>query len=247
MESFVITVTIVSFFIPIIFTTINPFPFQKETAEDAKKRGWNSYIILITRACSFLTLYTQFWIIIAMLYLTPTTMFIGQSLSWIVFSLYHGMNYIDPMLLAYHPEEFVREVIRWTPPTKKRYTIIWAGLHLQHTVFPFYLHYLTFKHEIDYKNNLFAVVSSFNVVLFYVAWHLCCWHVQGIPSYPFLKKLRIDKYELLFYCGGFIYMVVINCILASMWRELLFYLLGLICMTSITCVTILELKMIFKE
>lgn len=225
-ESIVFTVTLVSFLIPIVFTTVNPFPFQIKATEDAKKRGWNTLVILVTRACPYLTLYTQFWILVAMYNLTPLTMFIGQSMTWCVFLLYHGFNLIDPTHLTYHPEEFVREVVSWKPPKNKN-IVIWFGLHLQHTVFPFYLHYLTSKYEIDYTGNISYVMCSFLLMLFYVVWHLFCWYVQGIAAYPFLNYLRNKSQELLFYCLGFHFMVVVNYILTSMWSELLSYFMGI--------------------
>lgn len=225
-ETLVLIVTIAVFITPIVFTSINPFPFQKIAAQDAKRRGWGDTIIRVTRSCEFLTLYSQFWTIVAMYYLTPTTMFIAQSLSWSVFIVYHSMNYISPALLSYHPREFVQEVVRWTPPRQTKYFGIWLGLHLQHTVSPLYLHYLTQKHNIDYTNNLFAFVSAFNAVLFYIGWHLFCWHVQGIPAYPFLTEQRINMVEHNLYCVGLSCVVALNCVLAGMWRELGFYLLG---------------------
>ncbi len=226
MESQIFTATFISFLIPIVNTIVNPSPFQKEATDNAKQRGWNKYIILVTRACPYLTLYTQFWILVALYFLTPTTMFIGQSLSWFVFILYHGINYIDPMHLAYHPEELVKEVVSWTPPKNKN-IVIWFGLHLQHTIFPFYLHYLTNKYNIDYCKNIYAILCSFAAISIYVVWHLFCWYVQGIPAYPFLTKLRLFTHELLFYCAGTVLMVVVNCILAFMWSELIFYFMGI--------------------
>jgi hypothetical protein len=225
MESSIFIITIVSFLIPIVNTVINPYPFQKQATDNARQRGWNEYMIIITRSCPYLTLYTQFWIILAMYNMTPITMFIAQSLSWFVFCVYHGINYIDTKHLAYHPEEFVKEVVSWKPP-KGPLVVVWFGLHWQHTIFPFYLHYLTYKHEIDYSNNIYAVLCSFGVMAFYLVWHLFCWKVQGIAAYPFLNSLRRMSNEILFYCVSFVVITVVNCVVASMWKELMFYLVG---------------------
>jgi len=237
MESAIFLITYVSFLIPIVNTIVNPFYFQKVATLHAKEQGWNILIILTTRAGLYLTVYTQFWILIALIYMTPVTMFIGQSLSWIVFYLYHGINFINPMNLTYHPREFVEQVVSWKPPLKTPFRstnlfnlIVWIGLHLQHTIFPFYLHYLTYKYNIDYSNNLYAVFYSFIVMGVYVIWHLFCWHVQGIPAYPFLTHLRQKNLEKLWYLVGFHFVIIVNTILASMWVELLFYCIGLFVM-----------------
>ncbi len=234
MESIIFNITLITFLIPIVNTVVNPFSFQKEASKNAKKRGFNSMIVTITRSCPYLTLYTQFWIIVAMYNLTPVSMFIGQSLSWCVFILYHGINFIDPMHLAYHPEEFVKEVVSWKPPintqTSFKNIVVWFGLHLQHTIFPFYLHYLTYVYNIDYTKNIYAVFCTFNIMIFYTIWHMFCWYVQGIPAYPFLTKLRLMSHEITFYFVGFVLMTIINCILASMWSELFFYIIGVVSM-----------------
>lgn len=225
MESVIFNINLISFLIPIVFTTIKPFPFQIKTTEDAKRRGWNSFAILVTRVCPYLTLYTQFWTLVAMYNMEPITMFIAQSMTWTVFLLYHGINIIDPVCLTYHPREFVKEVVSWKPPMSKN-IVIWFGLHLQHTIFPFYLHYLTYKYDVNYYNSLYPVIANILVMGLYVIWHLFCWQVQGIAAYPFLNEFRDHSCEIGFYCFGFIIIVLINCILASMWRELIFYLIG---------------------
>jgi hypothetical protein len=237
MESLIFAVTFISFLIPIVNTVVNPFPFQKEAAIDAVDRGWSDTLILVTRSCPYLTLYTQFWIIVALYYMTPTTMFIAQTLSWFVFCVYHGINYIDKKHLAYHSEEFVKKVVSWKPP-KWPLVIVWFGLHWQHTIFPFYLHYLTYKYDIDYTNSFYAVMCSFGVMAFYLVWHTFCWKVQGIAAYPFLNRLRQISHEISFYCAAFTLVVVVNCIVASMWRELIFYMVGILHMIAVNHVLI---------
>lgn len=232
MESLILVITFVSFLIPIVNTVINPHPFQIEATIHAKAKGWNDRIILITRSCCYLTLYTQFWTMIAMYKLTPTTMFIAQSLSCFVFCLYHGINYLDTKHLSYHSQELVKEVVSLKPPKNEK-AFIWFGLHWQHTIFPFYLTYLSYKHSINYQSNVAMMIYSFLVMGLYVVWHLFCWHVQGIAAYPFLNKLRTTSHELSFYYVSFILTIIINSMIASMWSELFFYIMGFLSMLVI--------------
>jgi len=214
-----------SLVIPIVFTTYNPFPFQVEAAKNAKIRGWNNFTILITRTCPYLTLYSQIWTILAIYSLNPTIMFVAQSMTIIVFCLYHGINLIDPTNLTYHPVEFVKEVISWKPPNNWN-IIIWAGLHVQHTVFPFYLYYLTIKYEINYTNDIRIVLTSYLAMIVYIIWHTFCWIVQGIPAYPFMTKLKRAGHDVIFYIVGLNFMIIVNCIISRMWNELFFFFLG---------------------
>ena len=212
MESIIFNVTLISFLIPIILTTVRPHPFQIKATISAKRQGYSMPLILITRALPYLTIYTQFWILLALYKLEPITMSIAKTLSWSVFFLYHGINYVDPMYLAYHSKELVREVVRWTPPFS-RYIVIWFGLHLQHTIFPFYLHYLAKIHSISSEKFLINTTNSMSIMILYLAWHLFCWDVQGIPAYPFLSMLRSTGYEISFYFIGFMFMLLINVII----------------------------------
>jgi len=211
METIIFYVTLIAFVIPLVNTSLRPLTFQIKASSYAKENGWPVVVIVLTRALPFLTLYTQFWILIAMYYLNSSTMFIAQTLSISVFLLYHGINLLDPMYLAWHPKELVYEVVRLIPPWKNPFhLIIWVGLHLQHTIFPFYLFFLANKHDLNKLFRWVYLVLSSILLIIYILWHLFCWHVQGIPAYPFLVKLRAMEYEVLFYILGIGIFLVIN-------------------------------------
>lgn len=202
---------------PICFTTFIPTPIQQQATLDAKRRKWGFIQIYITRALGFLTLFTQF-IVCLFLYDVTNIMLlvIAQTFSTSVFILYHGINSINPLHLAYHPEELVRAVVTWRPPLSK-YFPIWIGLHYQHTFFPFYLKYyqhsnnINFDHHVDIIDALFLCCM---LLLFYITWHFHCWKVQGYPAYPFLKHLREEGIESIFYSVGF---AMFCCIFILIW------------------------------
>lgn len=239
-ESFILALSVVSILIHIVNNAINPFPYQIKSSYDAKQHGWNDYIIILTRTCSYLTIYSQCWIIIALWNLTPLTMYIAQSISWIVFFLYYGTNFVGikkPSYMIYHPEEFVKK-IGWGPmlfkfnkwnPKELGHIMIWIGINIQYTIFPFYLRYLRVKYDINYDNTIQYVLSGFATVFIYVIWYMFCRYVQDDKMQIFTTN---DSY-LIFYCISFILMVAVNCILASMWNGLFFYCLGIITMISI--------------
>lgn len=209
-----------------------PFSFQLQSSENAIRRGWNKGIVVLTRMFPYLTLYTQMWTIIAMYNLTPATMYIAQTMSWFVFFLYHGFNYMGPDHLAYHPEEFVNEVVRWKPPMNSK-IFVWFGLHWQHTIFPFYLHYLTNKYNIEYRYDYTMILYNFASITVYIIWHSFCWYVHEVAAYPFLNILRETSNELAFYLFGFSVNIIINCIIAGLWKELFFYLVGMLNIAAI--------------
>jgi hypothetical protein len=202
MESVICIVTFVIVSIPVINTIFNPLPFQQNATIDARKRGWNESIIKTTRALPFLTLFAQVWFLLAIYTLDSDIMFVTQAISWVVFVLYHGMNFIDPVHLAYHPKEMIDKVIKLIPPIHPFYFIIWCGLHYQHTLPPFYLYYLACEHDVIYNNNKNGVYYTMFAMSIYCSWHMFCWKVQGIPAYPFLKELRKQSQEMVFYTFG---------------------------------------------
>lgn len=193
-EDIILYITIISFIIPIIGTIVKPHEYQVNAGKDARDRGWSPTLIIFTRSFCFLTLYTQFLIILALIYKTPRLLFIAHSFSIYVFLLYHGMNAYDKMLLPYHPRERVEEVVRCLPPLNKN-IVIWFGLHLQHSFYPVYLYYL--KGDVEYNAEDF--IYNIFLMVIYILWHLFCWKVQNIPAYPFLIRLRAAELELEFY------------------------------------------------
>jgi hypothetical protein len=212
-ESIIFKIKLLSFLGPIFFRTIRPEQFQIKSNENAEKRGWSKPIILLTAGIPYLTLYTQIWILIALWYLTPRTMYIAQSLSSSVFILYHSINFIGPMHLTYHSEDLIKKIVRWTPPFSM-YIIPWFGLHVQHTFFPFYLYYISIKYKINY--DLKYTLDTFIIMGIYILWHLFCWHVHDMPAYPFFIKLRKNGYEIPFYITGFSAMALINLRLSTL-------------------------------
>jgi hypothetical protein len=232
LEYLIFTITLVSFVVPIVFAITRPLPFQIDASNYAEKNGWNKYIILIVRSCPYLTTYSQFWFLVAIYDRGPTAIFVGLSFAWGILILYHSINFINPMHLSYHPEEIVLKVTGLKPPNDKL-VVIWCGLHLQHTFPVMYLHYLAYSRDINYQHNYSAFFVSMLLVAFYIVWHLFCWRVQGIPAYPFLKHFRQENMlnprhaEIIFYYAGFLAVIVLNCVLGSMWGELLFYVIGL--------------------
>lgn len=237
MEEHFLNLIIVSLIIPIINAVVNPQPFQKDAHKCAKSRGHDKGVIILTRACQHLTLYSQFWTIIALYYKTPLTMFVAQTMSILVFFLYHGFNYFDSKHLAYHPKELVEQVINIFPPMNK-YIVVWMGLHFQHSVFPFYIYYISRKYDLNnYEPHM--LFYSFTVMTAYILFFNYCWKVQGIAAYPFLNELNKHSSEFLFYCSGFIVFMIINCIVCGMYNELFFYVLGII-----NLCTFLVIKMI---
>lgn len=226
MEEYILNLLIITLIVPIINAMINPQPFQKSAHKCAKSRGHNKIVIIITRACQHLTLYSQFWTIIALYYKTPLTMFIAQTMSILVFFLYHGFNYFDKKYLAYHPIELVEQVVSLTPPMN-RYIIVWMGLHFQHSIFPFYIYYISRNYDLVHYEP-YMLFYSFATMTAYILFSIYCWKVQGIAPYPFLNDLNKHSSEVLFYCLGFIVFMTINCVVCSMYNELFFYSLGII-------------------
>ncbi len=198
----------------ILNSIINPPLFQREASMAAKQNGWPVPIIILTRSFQHFTVYSLLWTLASLYTLEPNIMFIGLSLSWLVFIAYHGINFIDPMHLAYHPEELVKLVVGCKPPLSV-HIIPWTGLHFQHTIFPFYLFYKSIEHNTFGRLSPYIHIYCHAALLFYVVWHLFCWNVQGIPAYPFLIRLREMKYEVLFYILGFSIMTVKNSFLTS--------------------------------
>jgi hypothetical protein len=198
-------VTSVSLLVPIVFTTLFPTPKQKEGALHAELSGWSQVSTLVTRALPYLTLYTQFLVWMFLYEMTNATLLlIAQTFTSSVFILYHGINLIDPLHLAWHPIELVREVVSWRPPFSRN-IVIWVGLHSQHTFFPFYLKYHQYKEKIVFSDHVgvFKGLQLMLLLLFvWIIWHLHCWQVQGYPAYPFLSKLRKESLEATFYVSG---------------------------------------------
>lgn len=217
-ETAIIIITTAQMMIPLIYAVVNPFPFQKLATADALNRDWNMSAIIITRCIPYLTMYSQCLTLVALYYKTPITMLVAQSTSWFVFVLYHGLNYMDPMNLAYHPKELVNQVIRWTPPSEKTFknVVTWLGLHFQHTVFPFYLHYVTHKYKIVYRNNYDALGYNSLFIVTYMFWFLICWKVQGVAAYPIMNRLREHDAEFTFYLMCFGLSSTISSVLISM-------------------------------
>lgn len=217
-ETAVITVTAIQIIIPVIYSVTNPFTFQQIATINAAGRGWNKYAIIITRCIPYLTMYSQFLTIVALYNLTPNTMLVAQSMSWFVFLLYHGLNYMDPSNLAYHPKELVEQVVRWSPPSKKTFknVVTWLGLHFQHTVFPFYLHHVTNKYKINYRKNEEALFYYSLSMVLYLGWFLVCWKVQGIAAYPIMNRLRDHDAEFTFYLLCFGIGSIISSVLISL-------------------------------
>ena len=182
--------------LPIVNCIVNPQRFQIQAAIDAKSRGWSTLSIWVTRAFQYFTLYAQIWTLIAICTEVPTTIHLAHSLSWLVFVAYHGINLVDAEHLSYHPPELTRIVTGWKPPMSIL-IIPFIGLHLQHTIFPFYLYSI---HQPASWGDLFLAHKA---LFLYIRWHLVCWEVQGIPAYPFLSRLRRDGWETSFYVLGF--------------------------------------------
>lgn len=204
---------------PVSHALFIPFQFQRQSANYARLSEWNEVIIEITKL-SHLTLYTQCWITLALYYMTPILLFIAKSLSIGVFIMYHTFVMIDPMSLSYHSTELTKDVTGLIPGKNVG---VWAVLQLQHSVFPFYL-FLTYPNI----GGIWAVFATFVVVAFYIGWSLFCWHVHGIPAYPFLAKLRNDGNEVRFYELVLILSVALCCIISRLWVELLMFSLGVV-------------------
>lgn len=199
-ETVVLWINLICFILPLIVTTIKPIPHQIESTKHARNNNWSLPVILVTRALPYLTLYTQFWNLLAWYHKAPILIDISLSLSIAVFLLYHGINLLNPMHLSYHPEELVRKVVSWRPPMSKEVGL-WLGLQIQHSFSPFYNFYLIYTNEITNAHVGLPVRSlCCTLVLFiYVIWLLICWKINDIPPYPFLKELREKDLEKLFY------------------------------------------------
>ncbi len=227
MELLIFTITLFTFVIPIINSIYNPHDFQLEALIDARSREQSDLIITITRTFQYLTLYTQFFTLIALYTYAPNHMFIAQFLTIYVFIVYHGINYICPFYLTYHNEKIVNEVISWIPPYNEN-IILWFGLHLQHTIGPFYIYYLSYKYDITYENNIVGFFYTFLALLFYILWNLFCWNVQGKATYPFLNDLREFSLETAFYSLMFVLFLFIGCIMTSMYSSFVFFCIGVL-------------------
>lgn len=195
--------------IPILISIFNPPSFQRDAMILSKQKGWKMPIILLTRSFQHFTVYSLLWTFVSLYTLEPDIIFIGMTISWSVFTAYHGINWINPIHLSYHPEELVKIVTYWKPPMSF-HIIPWLGLQFQHTVFPFYLLFLSIKHEIYTKLSPWIHTHCFLALLVYIMWHLFCWTVQGMPAYPFLMRLRHNGYEIIFYGIGFIFIFLVN-------------------------------------
>lgn len=206
-------ITAVALIIPIVNTVIRPTPPQIACAESAISRGWGKVPILVTRALPYLTLYTQAIILVSLYFPAhPLPLLVAQTFSWSVFFLYHGMNMVNPMLLANHSEELVRKVIRLFPPLHPLFAAVWTGLHFQHSLFPFYLKYHQWSEGIVFGNHLVledGLVVSVMFALAYLCWHEACYHVQGQPAYPFIAILRERGLEMAFDLVGFLLFFIV--------------------------------------
>jgi hypothetical protein len=205
MESLMFNFLSIVLIIPMINSIVRPQPFQL----NADKNKWSMPIIILTRSFQHFTLYSQLYVLYALWALEPTSMFIGKTLSWTVFFAYYGINHVNPMYLAYHPEELVKQVTAYKPPCS-RLLIGWIGLHIQHMLFPFYLQYISVKYGINTEMSLSVFINNYIVILIYILWHLICWHVQEIPAYPFLINLRTYEYEILFYNFGILVITLVS-------------------------------------
>jgi hypothetical protein len=195
-------------FITVANCIANPHSAQIKAELDARKREWSYFAIYTTRSLPYLTLYAQILTLFALFWSTPSTIHFGHSLSSVVFIAYHGINSINPSHLSYHPLEITRIVTAWKPPCSML-VVPWIGLHLQHSVFPFYLHW------IQERVTLLDLACAHVLLLIYIFWHLFCWHVQGIPAYPFLAHLRTTGWETVFYATGFVILACLQYLLVN--------------------------------
>lgn len=195
MNSVVYHITWIALLVPLVFPCFFPLPLQRKAAIDAYRRGWSWPVVLVTRTTPYLTLHTQAWIFAALHTRDPELVFTAHTLSLGVFVLYHGFNLINPMLLAHHPEPLVRKVTAVQPPLSDPFLLlIWLGLHLQHSFFPFYF----FFQDFPSKQSLMPVF----VLGGYIVWQRVCWAVQDVPAYPVLEQFRQQGYEYVFYQAG---------------------------------------------
>ena len=196
--------TLVAFLIPIFSTAVRPFPFQVACAEDARKRGWSEPTIVATRTLCYLTSYSQFWILAAMLHPIDPLVHTAQCLSTMVFFLYHGFR--DATKLTYHPPEFVRAVSAFFRPSPRdpHHVVVWFGLHLQHSRVPL-LPRPQVRNARSWTGG-FGSESRERVSLPSVGALVLARPRNA--SYPFLRALRSMNFETLFYVGWAVFFLL---------------------------------------
>lgn len=199
---------LVTLVIALVQGTFFPNPHQRKCETDALKRKWPRWVIQLTRSTSFLTLFSQFLLIVSLfLHTSREIAVVAMVLETVVFFLYHVFTAIDSGLLSYHDPEFTKKATAWLPSMDKT-SIAWAALHLQHTVCPLHL-WVT--GGIEHRST--DVWWSVGLVLGYVGWNHFCWRVQGNPTYPIQQKL-VDAGRYPVATVGFIlltYMVATGC------------------------------------
>jgi len=199
-------VILAALLVAVLNSLVNPHPFQTAATTYARHHGWSMPMILLTRASCYLTLWTQALVLLALQRESTETWFVAETATWVVFSLYHVINYLDVSLLSHHDLALTQAVVRWLPPTTGlRHLVIWAGLHLQHTVLPFYM---ATHRPGAYQPRL--LVSGYITMCAYILWHTFCWGVQGVPAYPLLHILRARDLEFHFYATCCVLVMIIE-------------------------------------
>ncbi len=204
-----LAITIISYLGAIVLPIIKPHSFQQLAGVE----GYPYPIIVLTRSTQYFTLFAQFWLIVALISENPVAQLVAQSTGTAVFILYHGFTSVDPMSLSYHDEGMVREATRLFPPPMNRYIVGWFGLHFQHTVCPLMAWYLHGWYTWDNANR----ASLLGLV--FLPWSLFCWKVQGIPAYPFMKRLDDTMIDT-FYIWSIVFYVAMTLGIGKMFTQI---------------------------
>jgi len=165
---------------------------------DALNRGWSIHIIRMTRVTLYFTLYSQAWLLAALLTMKTWVVFTAFVLETTVFILYHGIAWYDPHLLAYEEDpEMLRAAMRWCPPSWKKtpWIIMWTALHLQHTVLPVitWILFHSRAHELYYHLPPGVFWYPLCALVVYTVFNECSWIVLGRAAYPIQETVYRKK------------------------------------------------------
>ncbi len=170
----------------VLKTAVIPNRVQRECEEDALQRGWNIWIVRLTRSTQHFTMWAQLWLVLALLTEIRQVECVAMVLGLSVLALYYGFVYKDPTLLSYEDEDFTRMVASFIPPMNK-YIVVSFCLWFQHFMCPLHL-WLT----ADTVHEHLDIAWSMCAIAAYVKWNAFAWLVQGKPAYP-VQQMILDK------------------------------------------------------
>jgi hypothetical protein len=165
---------------------------------DALKRGWPIFIIRLTRATHFFTLFGQTLVTLALFTGHRRLTVVAVVIEIVVAILYYGITLRKPSLLSYDDPTFVRKVTRLYPPTDQ-HIIVWLVLLWQHLFIPL----LLWLGGEPFEHHARDTVMCLLVFTLFSMWNYFCYLVQGVFAYPIQAHLMSQGRYLIAWFGCF--------------------------------------------